>query len=109
MSIGKASNSVLSDDNQEPVTTAAAHYGFSNYNNSGEYFNLQYDDNYQIQQYHQEIRNHYAQQNPANQQPVPTSMYSHVEHITTQEVHSTTSSSSESCSISGLRTACYEI
>ena len=26
-----------------------------------------YDDNYQIQQYHEEIRNHYAQQNP-NQQ-----------------------------------------
>ena len=23
-----------------------------------------YDDNYQIQQYHEEIRNHYAQQNP---------------------------------------------
>ncbi|XP_046582283.1 protein salvador homolog 1-like [Haliotis rubra] len=84
---------IREDDSQEPVTTAAAHYGFSNYNNSGEYFNLQYDDNYQIQQYHQEIRNHYAQQNPANQQPVPTSMYSHVEHITTQEVHSTTSSS----------------
>ena len=31
---------------------------------TADYYN-QYDENYQIQQYHQEIRNHYAQQNPS--------------------------------------------
>lgn len=39
-------------------TQYAGNYGNDNANT--------YDDNYQIQQYHEEIRNHYAQQNPNN-------------------------------------------
>lgn len=36
-----------------------------NNNKNNDYYNLQQlEENFQIAQYHQEIRNHYAQQNP---------------------------------------------
>ncbi|XP_021370560.1 protein salvador homolog 1-like [Mizuhopecten yessoensis] len=50
----------IREDNNDDMS---GHY-HSNYGND---HHNQYDENYQIQQYHQEIRKHYAQQNPGGQ------------------------------------------
>lgn len=51
---------VFSADKQDDVSSP--YHG--NYGND---YHSQFDENYQIQQYHQEIRKHYAQQNPGGQ------------------------------------------
>ncbi|XP_060079151.1 protein salvador homolog 1-like [Ylistrum balloti] len=48
----------IREDNKDDIS---GHY-HSNFD-----YHSQYDENYQIQQYHQEIRKHYAQQNPGGQ------------------------------------------
>ncbi|CAL1529664.1 unnamed protein product [Lymnaea stagnalis] len=65
---GSALSVIREDENLEGQPyykyTGATSGGSTNSTNS-DYYNLhQMDDNYQIAQYHQEIRSHYAQQNP---------------------------------------------
>lgn len=50
----------IREDNSDDIS---GHY----HGNYGNDYHSQYDENYQIQQYHQEIRKHYAQQNPGGQ------------------------------------------
>ncbi|KAH9489433.1 hypothetical protein Btru_056366 [Bulinus truncatus] len=61
---------IREDDNLETqpyykYTGASSGSSTTSNNSSSDYYNLQQlDENYQIAQYHQEIRSHYAQQNP---------------------------------------------
>lgn len=66
---------------EERVDEAGGQYGGNYSGDTGQV----YDDNYEIQQYHQDIRNHYAQQNLAHQSYAQTQADS---------VHSSTTSGS---------------
>lgn len=59
----KTENALLSLREEEAKQQHLQHQAVAGGYNT-DYYN-QYDENYQIQQYHQEIRNHYAQQNPS--------------------------------------------
>lgn len=68
--------SVVQEERGEEV---GGQYG-GNYGNEG---GQVYDDNYEIQQYHQDIRNHYAQQNLSSQQGYTSQTTSDVHTVTT--------------------------